>query len=165
MPAIHVYLIRHGLAGEFGSYANDRERPLTEDGKQKTRLVAQRLANLGLKFDLILTSPLLRAQQTATILMESSLTSQMETVDYLASGAIAAWLDWLTSWQPGQHRSLALVGHEPTLSTWAEMLVWGESKGNLELKKAGIIGISLPDQTPPIGHSTLFWLAPPRFLR
>jgi phosphohistidine phosphatase len=55
------------------------------------------------------------------------------------------------------------VGHEPNLSLWAETLLWGKTNGVLTLKKAGVLGLTLPEQTP-IGNSTLFWLTPPRFL-
>jgi phosphohistidine phosphatase len=162
---IELYLIRHGLAGEFGTYPNDNERPLTEDGIKKTRLIANRLIDLGLQFDLILTSPLVRAKQTADILVEVGLGSQLQEVNYLALDSnITAWLSWLSTWVPGNQKRLALVGHEPTLSTWAELLAWGEVKGAIKLKKAGIIALSLPESGSPIGQSTLFWLTPPRFL-
>lgn len=161
---IELYLIRHGLAGESGTYTNDDERPLTEDGKKKTCLVAKRLMDLGLQFDLILTSPLTRARQTADILLETGLSTQLQEASYLASGTITPWLDWLADWTPGNQQRLALVGHEPSLSTWAELLAWGEVKGAVELKKAGVIGLSLPETGSPIGRSTLFWLTPPRFL-
>lgn len=160
-----LYLIRHGLAGEHGSYANDNERPLTEEGKQKTQQVAHRLVALNLEFDLILTSPLVRAKQTAEILMESGLGKQLEEFRPLApEGRIEDWLEWLSSWKPGKAGCLALVGHEPGLSTWAETLIWGNAKGAIELKKAGIIGLQLPKTGSPVDHSQLFWLAPPRFL-
>mgnify|MGYP002777063883 CR=1 FL=1 len=159
-----LYLIRHGLAGEHGSYANDDERPLTEEGKQKTKQVANRLMELGLQFDLILTSPLVRARQTADILLAVGLSKHLEEFDALADGNLESWLTWLKSWQPGSYRRLALVGHEPSLSQWAKSLVVGAAIGSLQLKKAGVIGLLLPDQIAPVGHSTLFWLTPPRFL-
>ncbi len=160
-----LYLIRHGLAGEHGSYANDNERPLTEEGKQKTRQVARRLVALSLEFDLILTSPLVRAKQTAEILMDSGLGKRLEEFSPLApEGSIEDWLKWLSSWKSGKTGCLALVGHEPGLSTWAETLIWGEARGAIELKKAGIIGLLLPTTGSPVGHSQLFWLTPPRFL-
>ncbi|EKQ67495.1 phosphohistidine phosphatase, SixA [Leptolyngbyaceae cyanobacterium JSC-12] len=161
---IELYLIRHGLAGEFGSYPNDHERPLTEEGKKKTRQVAKRLLDLGLQFDLILTSPLVRARQTAEILMDVGLTDQLENADFLADGDIDSWLTWLQSWKPGKHGHLALVGHEPSLSQWAEQLIWGDSKGAIQFKKAGVLGLELPAYGSPIGASTLFWLTPPRLL-
>ncbi|MBF2025571.1 MAG: phosphohistidine phosphatase SixA [Oscillatoriales cyanobacterium C42_A2020_001] len=161
---IELYLIRHGLAGESGSYPDDDQRPLTEEGKKKTRQVAKRLSNLGLQFDLILTSPLVRARQTAEILMDLELSKQLESEDSLADGNINRWLEWFQSWEPGKHQQLALVGHEPSLSQWAEQLIWGKPKGAIEFKKAGVLGLKVPVAGSPIGHSTLFWLTPPRFL-
>jgi phosphohistidine phosphatase len=162
---ITVYIVRHGLAGEHGSYANDNERPLTVEGKQKTRQVALRLAAFNLKFDLILTSPLVRARETAEILMDVGLGKQLEEFGPLApGGSIGDWLTWLSGWEPGKNNCMALVGHEPDLSTWAEMLIWGEAKGAINLKKAGVIGLLLPVAGSPVGHSQLFWLTPPRFL-
>lgn len=161
---LELYLIRHGLAGEHGSYPNDAKRPLTEEGKQKTQQVAKRLADFDLKFGLILTSPLVRARQTADILVEAGLSKNLQESSYLADGDLDGWLTWLKSWQPEDGKPLALVGHEPSLSRWAETLVFGRSIGSLELKKAGVIGLSMPDQVAPVGRSTLFWLTPPRFL-
>lgn len=165
MAALELYLIRHGLAGERGTYTNDDERPLTEEGKKKTRQIAQRLLDLNLQFDLILTSPLVRAKQTAEILLQAGLSQQLEAADYLAhAGQIEDWLDWLQAWQQPKTPCLALVGHEPDLSEWAEILLWGTAQGVLTLKKAGIIGLTLPESGSPIGNSQLFWLTPPRFL-
>jgi phosphohistidine phosphatase len=159
-----LYLIRHGLAGQQGDYANDNERPLTEEGKRKTRQVAKRLHELGLKFDLILSSPLVRAKQTAEILQAEKLGKSLEIVDYLApDGDIQVWLNWLVPWR-APDKTLALVGHEPDLSTWAELLLWGEARSVLVLKKAGTIGLALPDEGTPIANSDLFWLTPPKFL-
>lgn len=164
MKPIDIYLIRHGLAGERGSYENDDQRPLTEEGKKRTRQVAKRLVELDLQLDLILTSPLVRARQTADLLIDAGLATQLEEASYLADGQIDRWLTWLDTWEPGKHRQLALVGHEPSLSEWAELLAWGELSHAIQLKKAGVIGLSLPEQGSPLGRSTLFWLAPPRFL-
>ena len=165
VATVDLYLIRHGLAGEHGTYANDDERPLTEEGKKKTRQVANRLREFGLQFDRMLTSPLVRARQTADILLDVGLTNQLDESVYLAPGGdIMAWLDWLQAHDELNHTSLALVGHEPSLTEWAETLVWGEPRGILELKKAGVIGLALPEKGSPIGNSTLFWLTPPRFL-
>lgn len=164
MATTEVYFIRHGLAGEFGSYPNDAERPLTDEGKKKTRQIAKQLAKLGLEFDLVLTSHLVRAKQTAELLLEAGLSQHLVEADYLATGEIQPWLTWLTTWQPTQAGALALVGHEPGLSHWAEILVWGKAIGGIRLKKAGVIGLALPEAGSPVGQSTLFWLTPPKFL-
>lgn len=159
-----LFLIRHGLAGEHGSYANDNERPLTEAGRKKTKQVAKKLANLEIHFDLIQTSPLVRARQTAEILMEAGLSQELEEAACLANGDLEEWLPWLDNHPSDKYQRLALVGHEPSLSQWAEVLIWGAAPGRMQLKKAGIIGLLLPEAGSPIGQSVLFWLTPPKFL-
>lgn len=164
METFDLYIIRHGLAGQHGDYENDAERPLTDEGNRKTRQVAQRLKNIDLKFDLILTSPFLRAKQTAEILKDVGLSKQLQEADSLAQGGqIQVWLDWLAGWR-APNKSLALVGHEPDLSAWAETLIWGESRGGLILKKAGILGLTVPATEVAIANCQLFWLTPPRLL-
>jgi phosphohistidine phosphatase len=54
------------------------------------------------------------------------------------------------------------VGHQPDLASWAEQLTWGDDRQRLLLKKAGIIGLLIPDEGNPLGKSTLFWLTSPR---
>ncbi|MEH2027923.1 phosphohistidine phosphatase SixA [Nostoc sp.] len=163
---MELYLIRHGIAEEQGLGIKDEERSLTKEGRQKTEKVAQKLVKLGLNFDLILTSPLVRARQTAEILIAEKLSSQLEESSYLApDGEISSWLkDWLEPRNYSQNTQLALVGHEPGLSNWAEVLLWGEVKASLVLKKAGMIGIKLPETGSPLGRSQMFWLTPPKYL-
>ncbi|MEO0406454.1 MAG: phosphohistidine phosphatase SixA [Cyanobacteria bacterium P01_A01_bin.135] len=156
---ITLYLIRHGIAAERGTYANDGERPLTAKGRQRTRRVAERLAQT-IQVELILTSPLVRAQQTAEILGEAGL-GEVAVSEHLApDGDFHQWLGWLAGWRG---EALAMVGHEPNLSEWAERLLWGQCRGCLAVKKAGVLGLHLPNNSPE-GNSALFWLAPPRLL-
>ncbi|MGH1396495.1 MAG: phosphohistidine phosphatase SixA [Trichormus sp.] len=163
---MELYFIRHGIAEEQQAGIKDEERQLTKEGRQKTEKVAQRLVKLGLQFDLIVTSPLVRARQTAEILLEVGLSSQMEESNHLApNGHISSWLDyWLQPKNFAQNTQLAVVGHEPCLSNWAEILLWGEAKDSLVLKKAGMIGVKLPESGSPVGQSHMFWLTPPRYL-
>lgn len=163
----NLYLIRHGIAADREAYVgHDAVRPLTETGERKTGKIARRLYELGLRFEIILTSPLTRARQTAEILKEAGLTDNLEEFQSLApAGELSAWLDWLTHWSPPEAvGNLALVGHQPDLGNWAETLVWGQVRERLVLKKAGMIGLTLPRVGSPIGQSLLFWLTPPRFL-
>jgi phosphohistidine phosphatase len=161
-----LYFIRHGIAAERDTYGHDEERPLTEEGRRKTRQVAKRLVELKLQFDLILTSPLVRAHQTAEILQAEGLSDRLEVSDYLApDGSLEAWLLWFDEWQRSHPRAcLAIVGHQPDLGNWAETLAWGQAKDGLVLKKAGVIGLTLPNSGPAIANSSLFWLSPPKFL-
>ncbi|MBW4551460.1 MAG: phosphohistidine phosphatase SixA [Aphanocapsa sp. GSE-SYN-MK-11-07L] len=161
-----LYLIRHGIAVEREIFHGpDSDRPLTAQGEQKTRRVAQRLKELKLGFDCLLTSPLLRAQQTANILQAEGLASAIEVVDWLAPGGdFGSGSDWLEKAQKSTPKSIAFVGHEPDLSQWAELLLSEEVRQILILKKAGIIGLLLPEATSPIGNSLLFWLSAPGLL-
>lgn len=164
---MELYLIRHGIAAQREDYANDQERPLTHKGRQKTGKIAKQLRERGLRFDLILTSPLVRARETAAILQEAGLCSQVEEFTSLApDGDINAWVRWLEEHQHSAtgDRCLALVGHQPDLGNWAETLVWGNAKEKLVLKKAGVIGLNLPTTGTPVGHSELFLLTSPKWL-
>lgn len=159
---MRLYLIRHGIAVEREDCATDEERPLTENGRKKTRSVAERLLACDLRLELVLTSPLVRARQTAEILQAVGLAGQVqEFADLAPGGRLQAWLDWRD-----RHPldSLAVVGHQPDLGLWAEHLVWGRAEEKLAVKKAGIIGVELPESGSPLGHSELFLLTAPRWL-
>ncbi|MEA5534331.1 phosphohistidine phosphatase SixA [Crocosphaera sp. XPORK-15E] len=161
-----LYLIRHGIAVERENDMDDKARPLTEIGREKTLKVAQRLRAMGINFDLILTSSLVRARQTAEILQTVGLSDKLEEFSFLAPGGdIDSWADWWANSHYNKPEScLALVGHQPDLGDWAEILVWGNNYGKLVVKKAGIIGINLPDQVTPIGQGELFLLTSPKWL-
>ncbi|MCS6814607.1 MAG: phosphohistidine phosphatase SixA [Cyanobacteria bacterium] len=174
---MELYLIRHGIAAERGTYANDADRPLTTTGIKRTQQVAQRLVELLGRFDYLLTSPLVRAQQTADILRRQGLCDRVEQVDWLSpDGAFDQGLAWLAAWlettqtpDADSPQRIAFVGHQPDLGYWAERLVWGQTKGAIVLKKAGIVGILLPDLTQkPIrqlsGNGQLIWLTSPKLL-
>jgi phosphohistidine phosphatase len=163
---MEVYLIRHGLAGDRGDYEDDNLRPLTDEGRQKTNKIAKQLVKVGLSFDVILTSPLVRATQTAEILKKARLSDRIETFPSLAPGGnIQEWVDWYCQWYGKEKRSsIALVGHQPDLGCWAEALIWGKSEEKLVLKKAGTIGLEVPEINKPIGKSKLFLLIPPKWL-
>jgi phosphohistidine phosphatase len=164
MSEINLYIIRHGIAVDPAECSKDADRALTKEGDRKTRRIAQRLKELSLKFDIILTSPLVRARQTGQILLEEGLSSQLEEFSALApAGDIKNWLTWLEITREKGVKEIAIVGHEPNLSQWAETLIWGEAKGVIILKKAGIIGLNLPETGSPVGNSEIFWLTPPKF--
>ncbi len=163
---MELYLIRHGIAVERTNNIKDEERELTAQGREKTRKVAKRLYSLGLRCELILTSPLARSRQTAEILCSCGLSAQIQELNCLApDGDIQTWLNWLEQRQMlATDTQLAMVGHQPDLGHWAEILAWGEARSVLLLKKAGIIGLKLPENGAPVGRSQMFWLTPPKFL-
>lgn len=158
---MEVYLIRHGIAAERGTYADDDARPLVTKGIEKTTQVARRLVELGVNFDVILTSPLVRAQQTAKILLTEKLSDRLEEFDPLAPGGdLNAWLNW---YDHSDAQKVALVGHQPDLGNWTEMLVWGTIKEQIVVKKAGVIGINVPSRDKLVGNCQLFLLTAPKW--
>jgi len=163
---MEVYLIRHGIAAERGTYDDDEQRPLITKGRNKTAQVAQSLIDRGLKLDLILTSPLVRAAQTAKILQQKGLAKQIETHNFLKpDGAIAEWLEWQGKYKSKYPEAkLALVGHQPDLGNWTEMLLWGTIQGQIIVKKAGVIGLKIPPIGTAIARSTLFLHTAPKWL-
>jgi phosphohistidine phosphatase len=160
-----IYLIRHGIAADPSEY-DDRDRPLTDKGREKTERVAEKIRQVGIKFDLILTSPLIRAKQTAQILLEVGLTNLVEEFIPLSPGGNLQ--EFLQTWAESDYGktegAIALVGHQPDLTDWAEQLIWGEIREKLILKKAGIIGLSVPPVASPFGQCQLFLLTSPKWL-
>jgi phosphohistidine phosphatase len=166
---LQLYLIRHGIAAERDSFNGpDAERPLIPKGRTKLIRLAKYLRTQDLSFTEMVTSPLLRAQETAELLQGlAKAKNPAKVADFLApAGDFGAGLAWLQSWQAQGQNSpidirLAMVGHEPDLSQWAELLLWGEARGVLHLKKAGIIGLELPAAGELVEHCQLFWLTAP----
>ncbi len=164
---MQMYLIRHGIAADREKYLNnDEERPLIAEGIGKTEKVALRLQEIGIRFDLILTSPFTRAYQTAEILLKKGLGDRLETYPPLApDGDFQEWLSfYLEGGYNGGAKAIAMVGHQPDLANWAELLIWGNICGRLVLKKAGIIGLELPQQGTPLANSSLFLFTSPKWL-
>jgi len=158
-----LYLVRHAVAEERGDkWPDDAKRPLTADGIARMRKAARGLDRLGVTFDVILSSPLVRAKQTADILA-SELDSHPSIVNSEAlapSGGYAALVVDLE--KQTKKTRIALVGHEPAIGELAARLIG--SRHPIELKKGAVCRIDV-DQIPPSGPGNLRWLAPPKFLR
>lgn len=166
-----VLLMRHGIAQERCDSLSDWERPLTAAGRERTRAVVERVAALGLRADRLLSSPLLRARQTAEIALEGGLGGSLELTEALACGADPLpLLRQLLAERYGERpwRRVLLVGHEPDLGDLAALLL-GAPAGSIPLKKAGLALLELPDADrwegrDPIGAARLRWLTGPRQL-
>jgi len=164
MPApIELYLIRHAIAAERGDeWPDDDKRPLTEDGIARMRKAARGLARLEVSIDIVFTSPLVRARQTAEI-VAAALDSRpaLTTIDSLAPGAAYASL-MADLEKHGRKPRLALVGHEPGMGELAARLIG--SRRAIEFKKGAVCRIDL-DEIPPAGPGQLRWFLSPRILR
>jgi phosphohistidine phosphatase len=162
---VTVYLVRHGIAEDAPPGGDDRARRLTARGKAKMREAAAGLAALGVEPDVILTSPLPRAAETAAIVAKAlGGRLEPEPLDALATGVTAP--EVLRALRPfARHASVMLVGHEPTLSALAALLLTGSTEGAaFALRKGGVIALEVEQLLPPRG-AMLVWMLTPRQLR
>ena len=159
-------LMRHGIAVAriAGASLDDAKRPLTPDGKNRVKSVAQGLSKAGFVPAWILASPLVRAVETAEIVGESLGSNvPLDFCDALAPGGTPeALLTFLA--KHAQRRSVLAVGHEPDLSELAARLLGASRHANLAFKKAGCCLIAF-DQFPPKSPGRLLWWLTPRLLR
>jgi phosphohistidine phosphatase len=159
-----LYILRHAIAVERGTagYEKDFERPLTPDGEEKLRRVCKAMRNLELSFDLILSSPYVRARETAEQVSNAlGLHKKLELRDSLgADDSPRELIAELARLDPAPG-SLLLVGHEPGLSTTVSLLISGVAKPSISLKKAGLC--KLTTEKIKVGRcATLEWLLTPR---
>jgi phosphohistidine phosphatase len=163
MAMLELYLIRHGLAAERGKdWPDDSKRPLTPDGVARLRKSARGLRQMGVGFDQIVTSPLVRTRQTADVFAEElDDHPPVVTSDALApAGSAASVIQEITRYV--RKPRLALVGHEPNLGELAAQLIGARTP--LEFKKGGICRIDF-DMLPPKGGGMLRWFLTPKMLR
>jgi len=162
MKTLELCFFRHGIAVDRDdpSVKSDADRPLTEDGDRKTRAAAEGLKRLDVGYDKILTSPWLRAKQTAAILAEILELPAPEELPQLAGDRTPA--DLLDALAHHHGRKTLLVGHEPLLSATVVHALGG--KWALDLKKAGACSIEV-DTLPPRKSATLQWHLTSRQLR
>ncbi len=158
-----VLIFRHGIAEDRGPDGTDASRPLSTVGIERTMLAAQGLARIASRPEVILTSPKVRAMQTAALLADVfDLTPQ--PIDVLAREDAAAVVRHLRT---RREDTVLIVGHEPTLSDVVErLLVRGRSGGFIQLKKAGCAFVEASLRADEAASTPrLHWLASPRMLR
>jgi phosphohistidine phosphatase len=139
---MNLYIIRHAIAVEAGApgYEDDSQRPLTGKGRKKMEQVAQGLKKLDAEIDVMLTSPYVRAADTAKIVRKVFGLSkdQMVATEYLMPTGYADQLINLINEKYASVANLALVGHEPYLGNLISVLVAGDPDVAFDLKKGGV---------------------------
>jgi phosphohistidine phosphatase len=158
-----LYLVRHAIAAERGDqWPDDALRPVTRDGAARMRRAVRGLAALGVKLDLILTSPLTRAVQTAELLAAGSRPAPVvKQAPVLAPGGAPGKIADLLGEYAGAQQ-IALVGHEPGLGELAAWLMGARTPP--PFKKGGVCRIDV-SVMPPGRSGQLVWLATPKMLR
>ncbi len=158
-----LYLVRHAVAEDRGdAWPDDNKRPLTDEGIARMRKAARGLADIDVTIDIVLSSPLVRARQTAEIVAAAlDPRPSLVNIDSLApDGSFAAIVADLE--KHGRKPRIALVGHEPAIGDLAARLIG--SRHALEFKKGAICRIDL-DELPPSGPGDLRWMMTPKILR
>jgi len=152
---MELYFLRHGEADWPDWKKSDDERPLTKRGKREMRDVAKFLDRLKVRPDLIVTSPLPRAAQTAEIAADY-LKAKLRKDELLAPGFGPSKLRTVLK----RHRAkvLMLVGHEPDFTQVISEL----TGASLKLSKGGV---ALLDVDPESEEGKLLWLFPPKFAK
>lgn len=155
---MRLYFVRHGRAEDREVWApkDDGLRPLTPDGIARMKTSAATIKALNIRPDVILTSPLTRAAQTAEILGET-LRSDVVEVPGLAHFGVGVLSELIAKYNAAE--SPMLVGHEPDFSTVLEMITGG---GHIMVKKGSLIRVDMYALRPPRGY--LVWSIPPRML-
>jgi phosphohistidine phosphatase len=164
---MELLIVRHGPAGDAAEKAAwhrggrpDSERPLTKDGKRRTRAAARGLAAVLDGVDLVATSPWARAARTAALVAEEFGAELVEFPELIPDRKFE---DLLSRLKKLHERRVALVGHEPHLSRFASWLLTGREHSVLRLKKSQALLLEL--KTPAAGAAELVWSLTPRQLR
>lgn len=153
-----IVLLRHGIAEDQVPGKRDEERALTPEGHARMKQIARGIESILPKVQAIYSSPLLRTVQTS-LWVAKAYRSRVNVTTKDALAPDAKTRDFLAFVNAIEERRAIVVGHEPTLSAWLQVLTG--STVPMELKKGGCYGVRLfPD-----GRAVLEWLLPPRILR
>ena len=162
---MNIYLLRHGLAEDQSQTGKDSDRSLTGKGERKLRQISEGMEALHLEFELILSSPYLRARQTAEIIADAfNARKALEFTENLKpNGDTQALVEQVTSRKPVPNNVL-LVGHEPYLSELISLLVSGSPISTVVMKKGGLCKLSV--HLLKVGRcASLEWLLTPKQMR
>ena len=161
---MELFIIRHGIAHDHAPSGEDSDRQLTSEGIDNIKHTARALEQLDLTFDLILSSPYVRAWQTAAIIAKQlDLQDELEECPQLASGEPAEPLLAEIARRSRKAGSILLAGHEPDLSQLISLYISGGNRVPVLMKKGSLAKISFPGAVGP-GKGILEWLLAPKHL-
>jgi phosphohistidine phosphatase len=158
---MNLYVLRHASAGtRRANPLIDVKRPLDKEGKQQCMLVANYLNALNVQFDVIASSPLKRALQTASLVgTEMGYESKIVRADALSqAGTVPQFQKLVNEFE--KYENVLVVGHNPNLPILLGSLLVGSTRINIRLRKGAIARVDLTRRP-----GTLSWLVDPRILR
>jgi phosphohistidine phosphatase len=157
--AMELWIVRHAIAEERSAKVAEGERALTVGGRERFGEIAAALRALGVRLDVVLTSPWRRAVETARLLASLS-SGEPEETEHLLGEPGEGLLERIVS---ARAQRVAVVGHEPWLSELASLLVAGQADAaHVRLKKGGVAQL---EGEPVPGGMELVLLLPPKLLR
>lgn len=161
---MQIYLMRHGDAVDQTSpeVTSDEARWLTDEGRAETATTAKLLKQLGVTLDLVLSSPMVRARQTAEIVVEelgSGATIEL-TEELKYGGSFAAILDMIASHESPEE--VLVTGHMPDIGSLVGFLAWNQRECGIRMRTAGVCRIDLPGDRIAPGFGDIRWLLPPK---
>jgi phosphohistidine phosphatase len=151
----HLYIVRHAWAEDQGPGIDDHSRRLTKKGRKRFAAMMKSLCKAGMQVDVVATSPLIRARETAEILAAAFANAPpVEVVDALAPAS-----NWpsLVEWTTQQDAArVAWVGHMPCVGRLVGLMI-GDGSASIRMQKGAVASIRLDDGP---GHpGELEWLA------
>lgn len=160
---MNLYILRHGIAADRGvEYPDDNLRPLTGKGVKRMRREAEGMNAIGITPDLIISSPLARAIQTAEIVRDGLDTPpQMAISETLVPEAHPSRIIQEIAKSYSTFSSVMVVGHEPHLSSLVSYIMTGQVSWLITLKKGALCNMDISDS----GRGQLLWALAPKQLR
>ena len=155
-----IYILRHGHAEQVENIINDFDRALTVEGIEKINRLGSFFNTLETKLEIVLSSPFLRAKQTAEILVSNlNPKPEIKIVDFLSCGASSkdiskGLLDYSTN------KSILIVGHSPDLDVFLGKLI---GAGKVNLKKGALAKVNFENNIEISGE--LEWLITPKIVK
>lgn len=165
LKVMELYVLRHAIAlsaAEAGVY-QDAERPLSDEGREKMKRIAAAMGRVGVEVDMVLSSPYLRARDTAIIAHDAMPKETcLEFTNALASGQDGKHILTELKERFRKTKRIMVVGHEPDLSQLIGRIT-SLGRLRLEMKKAGLAKIEITELQPEL-KGTLEWVIPPKVL-
>lgn len=162
---MNLYIVRHAIAVARGTagYDDDSERPLTDAGRKRMKKIVQGLRELDIELDAIVTSPYVRARNTAIILAkEFNIKDKVALSENLVPpGNFENLISEIR--EKYDVENLALVGHEPMLSSLISWLTTGNTAMKVVLKKGGVAYL-FAENLYEDGRAALQWLLTPALM-
>jgi phosphohistidine phosphatase len=156
-----VYFVRHASAGQHRlDPAKDEKRPLDNDGIEQCTTIGRALASMETHVDLILSSPLKRAAQTASLVAnELAYEEKIVLTPALRPDSNYGKFSALLG-EHAEHEAIMVVGHNPNLSEFLGRLIGGGSRTGMELKKGAVARVEVDRR-----RGILHWMVTPKLVR